>query len=405
MRRGTKVVAALAATTTAGYGVLFYAYGVLLVPMQRDLGWSRSFLSGAFSAALVVGAVATVPVGRWLDRHPPRRLFVAGAVAASVLVAVWGGAQARIVFVVTWVLLGCCQAVLFYEPAFTVLTKRFAPPERNRAITSVTLVAGLASTIFGPLTAALEGAFGWRTAVLLLALLLGLVTIPCFLWGLADGERPVGHGHEPLLGALPGDAFASRSFWLLTLAYLLTSVTTYAVAVHLVPFLLDRGMAAGAAATALGAVGLVQVLGRSTFIRLSANREAVHMATWVLAAKGFGIVLLLAVPGLAGVVLFVLVYGSANGVATLTRATTIAELYGPAHYGSISAVIASVGAVGGALAPFLAAAAFDLVGDDDPVFAGLVGVALAAAVCNELVGRPTRGLSADGKLSTSRAKG
>src|SRR5206468_2247011 len=116
------------------------------------------------------------------------------------------------------------------------------------------------------------------------------------------------------------------------------SVTTFAVAVHLVPYLQGRGLTAGAAASVLGAVGLVQVLGRSTFIRLSAERPSVHLATWVLAAKAVGLLLLVAVPGMAGVAVFVGIYGSANGIATLTRATTIAELYGPAHYGSISAV-------------------------------------------------------------------
>src|SRR5207237_10202088 len=115
-----------------------------------------------------------------------------------------------------------------------------------------------------------------------------------------------------------------------------------------------RGVSTGTAAAALGAVGVVQVLGRSTFIRLSARRPALHLATWVLAAKGVGLLLLLVVPGMAGVAVFVVVYGSANGVATLTRATTIAELYGLDHYGAISGVISSVGAIVGAVAPFAA---------------------------------------------------
>src|SRR5438093_2920048 len=89
-RADRRIVAALAATTTVGYGVLFYAYGVLLVPMERDLGWSRPVLTGAFSAALLVAAFLTIPVGRWLDRHPPRALMVAGGAAATGLVVLWG---------------------------------------------------------------------------------------------------------------------------------------------------------------------------------------------------------------------------------------------------------------------------------------------------------------------------
>src|SRR5207253_11494798 len=125
-------------------------------------------------------------------------------------------------------------------------------------------------------TAFLERWLGWRDAVLVLAAVLAAVTIPCFSVGL--GSRP---SHEARVepspahesaSTLPTDAFRSRAFWLLTLAYLLNAVTTFAVAVHLVPYLRGRGFASGTAATALGAVGLVQVLGRSTFIRLSKGR-------------------------------------------------------------------------------------------------------------------------------------
>lgn len=386
-------VAALAATTTVGYGVLFYAYGVLLVPMHADLGWSRSFLSGAFSGALIVSALLTIPVGRWLDHHPPLTLFIAGSASACILGVVWALTRRPAVFVLTWALLGACQAILFYDPAFTVLTKWYDGIDRNRAITSVTLVAGLASTIFGPLTAALEAALGWRGAVLVLTALLGLVALPSFALGLKSPPRsfrarsgqPDDASRRRPVSARPEHAFRSRAFWLLTVAYLLSAITTYAVAVHLVSYLRDRGLPTGTAASILGAVGLVQVLGRSTFVRLSTSRPALHLATWVLAAKAVGLALLLAVPGPAGISLFVVIYGSANGMATLTRATTVAELYGPEHYGSISAVVGATSAIGGAVAPFAAAAAIDLVGSDGPVFAGLVVVSIAAAAANEVV--------------------
>lgn len=372
-------MAALAATTTVGYGALFYAYGVLIVPMQEDLGWSRSFLTGAFSAALLTSALLTMVVGRWLDRHDPRPLFISGGIAAALLAGAWGASSDKAVFAAVWVLLGACQAVLFYEPAFTVLTKWLQGAARHRAVTSVTLLAGLASTIFGPLTEGLERWLGWRGAVFVLGGLLAAVTVPCFTFGLRSPPAPDGVEHEH---SLPSEAYASRQFWYLTTAYLLNAVTTFAMAVLLVPYLRDRGMGSGVAASALGAVGLVQVVGRSTFTRLSARVRAVELGTWILAAKAVGLTALLVIPGLPGLAVFVVVYGAANGIATLTRAMAIAELYGPTYYGSISSVVASVGAVAGALAPFAAAAAIEFVGDDDPVLWGFVAVSALAAVAS-----------------------
>lgn len=381
-------VAAFAVTTTAGYGVLFYAYGVLLVPMERDLGWSRSFLTGALSAALVVGALLTVVFGRWLDRHEPRPLLLTGAFASVVLVASWGAARGQAMFLAVWVLLGACQAILFYEPAFTVLTKWFDGAARHRALTAVTLLAGLASTIFGPLTAALERELGWRGAVFVLAALLAVLTLPTFAVGLhapPGAQRVIQPSGSSVA---PRQAFTDRRFWLVTGAYVLSAVTGYAVAVLLVAFLRgERGLGAGQAALALGSVGLVQVAGRSVFTRLCARRDAIELGTWVMVAKGLGIAALLALPTPAGVVLFVTVYGAANGLSTLTRATTVAELYGADHYGSISAVVASVSALVGAVAPFAAAVAIDLAGGETPVWASFVVISLLAAIINASAAR------------------
>jgi predicted MFS family arabinose efflux permease len=307
-------------------------------------------------------------------------------VLSAALVVSWGAADHPMVFMATWVLIGVGQAVLFYEPAFTVLTKRFDGRDRHRAVTTVTLVGGLASTVFGPLTAALEDWLGWRGAVFVLAGLLLAVTLPAFWFGLRPApERARSDATVPP----PGEVYRTRPFRFLTAAYVLTSITTFAVPVHLVPFLRERGVGTGAAAVVLGGVGLVQVLGRTTFVRLTHQRLAVHVGTWVLAAKGLGIVALVVLPVWPAVVVFLAVYGAANGIGTLTRALTLADLYGPDHYGAISSVIGAASSIAGAGAPFAAALAADVVGEA-PVFLGLAALTVAGGACNEVVARPTR---------------
>ena len=88
--------------------------------------------------------------------------------------------------------------------------------------------------------------------------------------------------------------------------------------------------------------------------------------------------------------LFLFVYGAANGLQTLTRATVVADLYGAAHYGSISAVISAICAIAGSFAPFIVAAAIEIVGAVEPVLWSLAGIALLSAIANALAiaGRP-----------------
>lgn len=66
---GWRIVAALAISQTVGYGVLSYAFGVILTPMRHDLGLSLRVASGAVTLSLLVCAATSIPVGRWLDRH------------------------------------------------------------------------------------------------------------------------------------------------------------------------------------------------------------------------------------------------------------------------------------------------------------------------------------------------
>ena len=58
----------LAVTETVSWGICYYGFAVLLPPMERDLGWSRATLVGAFTIAVIVSGLAAFPVGRWLDR-------------------------------------------------------------------------------------------------------------------------------------------------------------------------------------------------------------------------------------------------------------------------------------------------------------------------------------------------
>ena len=48
------LVAGLATTETVSWGILYYAFPVLLPAMERDLGWSRTTLIGAYTVAVIV---------------------------------------------------------------------------------------------------------------------------------------------------------------------------------------------------------------------------------------------------------------------------------------------------------------------------------------------------------------
>ena len=93
-----------------------------------------------------------------------------------VLLVAWSQVTSLVQFYVLWALIGLTMATVLYEPAFVVITAWFER-KRTRAMMVVTLMAGLASTIFFPIEAWLIEQQGWRSALLTLAAFLAVTTI------------------------------------------------------------------------------------------------------------------------------------------------------------------------------------------------------------------------------------
>lgn len=386
---GWTITWALALTTTVSYGVLYYAYGVFLPAMEHDLSWTRAQTSGAFSAALLVSGLVAPLVGRVVDRHGARVLMTLGSLAGTLLVLAWSRVTTLPGLYTTWVGLGVVMACVFYDPAFTVIARWFQQ-KRPQALLTVTLVAGLASTIFVPLSTALLSSLGWRVALTLLAGLLAVLTVlPHALFLRRDpqdlGLHPDG-AHAPTATPSTVARLSARvvvreaRFRWLTLTFALAQFTAVAVAVHLVPLLLERGYAPTFVALAAGLVGLAALPGRVVFAPLTARLSLPRVTTLVFAARVLALLALLILPGTGGVWAFVLLFGAANGMTTLVRASLIAEVYGSAHYGAISGSVALVVSAAQATAPFVAGGAHVLTGGYTSVLWGLLGMALLALI-------------------------
>lgn len=403
--QGDRIVRALAVTETVSWGVLYYAIGALVLPMERDLGWSRSTVLGAFSLGLLVQGLCSLPVGRWLDRHGARGLMTAGSAAAALLVAAWSQVQSVAAYYVLWAGLGAAMAAVLYEPAFAVVTRWFVR-RRARALLTITLCAGLASTIFVPLTDALVARFGWRQALVSLAVGLAAITIPLHALVLrrdpsdlgqqVDGAR---NRVEPLSGppdttspalapATPAagvrDVLRSREFVGLAAAFVLSAIGIAAVGVHLVPMLVERGFASPTAAAVAGLVGLMQLPGRLLHPALQRALPPGRVTALLLAAQAAAVAVLAAARGLVPVLLGASLLGMASGLLTLARATEVADRFGVERYGRISGALAFGTTLARAAGPITAAALLPTLGGYGGV---LLLLALLIALAAALAGR------------------
>ena len=376
-----RVLVILCVTQIVSWGVLYYAFPVLAPSIAADTGWSIAAVTAAFSAGLVVSAIVGIPAGRWLDRFGPRPVMTIGAVLGVPAVAIIASTRSFPVFVAGWLLAGIAMAGTLYPPAFAALT-RWWGRRRVTALTALTLLAGLSSTVFAPLSATLLEHLQWQRTYLVLAGVLAVITIPAHFFGLRGPWPKPDTADQPAHAEQSPEAIArSRPFLLLTTAIALGTFTAFAVIVNQVPLLLERGLSTQVAAWALGLGGVGQVLGRLGYTRLTAATSTRLRGVLILALTAVATGLLGLLPGPAALLIAAaMLAGAARGVLTLLQATAISDRWGAAHYGRLNGLLSAPAMFATALAPWAGAALAQALGGYSAVFAVLAGVAVVAAL-------------------------
>lgn len=384
-----RVVAALGVTQIVSWGSVYYAFALLLEPLQFELGAGKSEIAGAFSLALLVSGLCASAIGRTVDRLGGRRVMTAGSLGAVVLLAALSQVDSLAALYAAWCGLGVVMAATLYEPAFVVIAHAFRASYR-RALTVLTLFGGFASTVFWPLTAWLIERFGWRDALLVLALINLVVCVPLHAWALPAAHVHAG-SHEARREKL-SRLWADRRFIAITLAFLVHYLVISAMAAHLIALLIERGLTATTAAAIGAAIGPMQVAGRAVEFGASRWLNAVHVGRIAVVLLPLSLLVLLAArDALWPLAVFAVLYGAGNGAMTVVRAALPVELYGREHYGAVQGAMATPGLLARAVGPILAAAIWSIGDDYRAVLVALCAIAATGAVAFFLA---TRGRTA-----------
>lgn len=364
---GWILVAALAVTTTLGYGVLSYAFAVFLVPMQHDLGTGRTPITFAATLTLLAAALGAVPAGRWLDRHGGRGLMVGGSIVATIGLLAWSQVHSLLALYAVAVLIGFSTVGVLYEAAFAVVVTWFQPPRRGTAMLTITIAGGFASTIFLPLTGFLVDAYGWRHALIVLAIIYGALTIPLH----ALVRRPPVLSAEPVAGAGSGaasaesgggrktvlaKAFRDPAYWLMTGSFVAESIGVFVLSVHIVAYLVELGHSATLAATIAGLFGVLSVTGRvvTTFAQRRTRMTTIVAVIFLVQAAG-AVALPFLGGSIVGAIACILAFGIGFGVGTIARPAMIADRYGVTGYATLAGLMAGLLMVTKAAVPLGAA--------------------------------------------------
>ncbi len=370
----------LAFAQLVSWGSLYYAFAVISGPMAAEFGWSRPAVSGALSLGLAMTGLASFFAGRAIDRYGGRHLMTAGSIAAAALLLIWSWIGSLWQLYAIWACMGVVFSAVLYEPVFAVMARELKDDYR-RGIVTITLLGGLASTVFIPLTHGLVESLGWRQALQVLA----AIQVPCGIaihwFTLADGGNATVQTARPAARGRVRLALATPVFWLLALSYAAHAFMFTAISFHILPLLTERGFAMTTAVATYSMVGPSQVMGRIAVFALERKID-VRLAGFVATALPVaGVALLmLAVPGSPLLYGFAILYGAGMGIKTIVQATAAPEFLGREGYGALQGTFAGINYAVQAATPFLVALAWSMAGGYDEILWMLLAVtALSAA--------------------------
>jgi hypothetical protein len=356
---GWKVAITVGIAQTIAWGTLYYSIAALNGPMARAASVDEPTLYGAFTASLLIAGVLAPWAGRTVDRRGGALVLSASALAGAAGMAVLAASGSVAGLFVGWCLNGVAMAMGLYDVAFAAVY-RSRRTDARRVLTGVTLLAGLASTIFWPLSHYLAQGVGLRTTLAAFGALM-LATIPLYRWSFAG--RGAVAVERTVEAAQSSRVSSQRTVLLLSVVFASTAFASGALSAHLLGTFATLGVPSAQIPWIASLVGVMQVVGRVLELAVGSRLSPLTTGLISLAtlAGSFLVLLLIgASPALAWV--FAATYGMSNGVLTIARATVPAALLGSENIGSLLGRLARPSVVTRAIAPWAFAATTEVAG-------------------------------------------
>lgn len=354
----TSAIVALGFTQIISWGTTLYALGVLGKPMAADTGWSQSIVFGGLTVGLLVSSAVSTVVGRLIDQRGGRLIMSVGSILTAAGLVLLSLVRDPYAYLAVWAFLGIAMRMTLYDAAFAALVQ-VTPSRGRRAISYLTLFGGFASSVFWPIGHVLNAEYGWRTTLLIFAVINLFVCLPLHLLGLARREseqeaapvsRVEGAAAAPH-ATLEGGA-RRMAMVLFSLIVAASAVVFGALAVHLVPILEASGLVAATAVSIASLKGAAQVAGRIWDLSLARKWHPIDVGRVSIAFMPLSfVVLLLGDASFASALAFTLLFGISNGLVTIMRGAVPLALFGTKGYGEVLGILATPYLLLAAIAP------------------------------------------------------
>jgi MFS family permease len=381
-------------THAVNTGFSYFGMSAYFPSFEREFGWSRTAISGAFSLARIESGLLGPIEGYVTDRVGPQRMIFIGlflCVGGFLALSLVESLPMLYAVIVLGIVLG---SSLGYNMPISVLIAKVFRERRSLAFGIFRMGPGISGPMV-PLVGWMIGLYGWRTAAVISGCVLLAVGLPlaCIIKKIYSQEEAAlltgEHSGANLRDSPPAStdpqftlkqALHHRSFWLLSVAMGMRHLVTEGVSVHFVILLVDRGWSTEAASTLLGISALIGAPARIGMGWLGDLLDKRRMVMGLLLALSVSVLLMgytaQAVVFTTCMIIYSLAYG---GLAALQEPIR-ADYFGTRAFATIQGMSRSVVTAGTFLGPIIAGFFYDVTKSYTIAFGVFAVVSLAATL-------------------------
>jgi MFS family permease len=339
--------------------------GVMIVPIEQELGWSRAMITSGSLIVSVLGLLLSTAAGFAIDRLGARRIGIAVAVAMSGALVLLGTTTNSIWhWWAGWVLYGLA-ATATATVWLTPISARF-DKARGKAIAITLAGTGVSGTLLPVIANHVLELYGWRAGYLVVGTMFAAIMIPLTLlfWHGAEERPQEVAGAEPIAplpGMTLGEGFRSPNFYFIVFSMMISTLAWVALSVNTVPILISLDISAAQAAAVAGSQGLAGIAGR--FVGgWALDRWNAKWLVCVAILCGLALPLTyIANPGNIQLIFAVVIFGSVmSGVKYSGIVYLVGRHFGPKSFGTLFGTVSIAPAIAVGVGPVLASYVFDV---------------------------------------------
>jgi MFS family permease len=238
-----------------------FSLGFFLTPVSNANHWGRDVFAFALALQNLLWGMGQPLAGMIADRFGTARVICAGGLMyACGLVLMGHATSAPLLDVSAGALIGFGLSGTSFMVLLAAFGKLLPPGLRSLAFGFGTAAGSFGQFLYSPLAVALMDRFGWQQTLTIfgVSMLLVLPLSSALMTPTAASNKEA--ASQSLWQAL-GEAFAYRSYLLLTLGYFTCGFQLAFITVHMPAYLVDRGLSAQVGGWTLATIGLFNIIG------------------------------------------------------------------------------------------------------------------------------------------------